>query len=226
MKVLLVHPSGLMYTEVYLRLEPLGLELVAEACRKAGHEVRLLDLQVFRHQDYESVLRTWRPDAVGFSLNYLANIPEVVDLAHLARRQLPEALVLVGGHSASFTACEILAHSRGDIDCVVKGEGEAITPKILDAWEGSRALDALPGVVTAEGEGPPPLMLKSLDDMLPARDLLDRRRKYFIGVLDPCASVEFSRGCPWNCTFCSAWTFYGRSYRKVSPDVVGENLSR
>jgi magnesium-protoporphyrin IX monomethyl ester (oxidative) cyclase len=53
MKVLLVHPNGLMYTEVYLRLEPLGLELVAEACRKAGHEVRLLDLQVFRHQHYE-----------------------------------------------------------------------------------------------------------------------------------------------------------------------------
>ena len=104
MKVLLVHPSGLMYTEVYLRLEPLGLELVAEACRKAGHEVRLLDLQVLQRQRYESVLRTWRPDAIGFSLNYLANIPEVVDLARLGRRQLPEALILVGGHSASFTA--------------------------------------------------------------------------------------------------------------------------
>ena len=29
----------------------------------------------------------------------------------------------------------------------------------------------------------------------------------FIGVLDPCASIEFSRGCPWDCSFCSAWTF-------------------
>jgi hopanoid C-3 methylase HpnR len=69
-------------------------------------------------------------------------------------------------------------------------------------------------------------MIKSLDGTLPARDLIQRRRKYFIGVLDPCASVEFSRGCPWNCTFCSAWTFYGRSYRKVSPEVVGEDLAR
>ena len=56
--------------------------------------------------------------------------------------------------------------------------------------------------------------------------MLEKRHKYYIGVLDPCASVEFSRGCPWNCTFCSAWTFYGRSYRKVSPDAVGEDLSR
>src|SRR6266851_2916030 len=226
MKVLLVHPSGLMYTEVYLRLEPLGLELVGDACRKAGHEVRLLDLQVFRHQHFESLLRAWRPDVIGFSLNYLANIPEVVDLARLARRQLPDALVLAGGHSASFTAREILAHAQGDIDCVVKGEGEEITPAILDAWAAGQSLEKLPGVVTPEGEGPPPRMIKSLDDAVPARDLLDKRRKYFIGVLDPCASVEFSRGCPWNCTFCSAWTFYGRSYRKVSAGAVGEDLAR
>jgi hypothetical protein len=31
MKLLAVHPSPLMYTRIYLRLEPLGLELVAEA---------------------------------------------------------------------------------------------------------------------------------------------------------------------------------------------------
>jgi hopanoid C-3 methylase HpnR len=226
LKVLLVHPSGLMYTQVYLRLEPLGLELVAEACRRAGHEVRLLDLQVFGHQHFNQVLRSWQPDAVGFSLNYLANIPEVIDLAALVRRLLPDALVMVGGHSASFTAREILSHSQGGIDCVVKGEGEDTAPRILEAWADGEALDSLPGVVTCSGEGPPPVMIKSLDLTLPARDLLARRRKYFIGVLDPCASVEFSRGCPWNCTFCSAWTFYGRSYRKVSPEVVGEDLAR
>jgi hopanoid C-3 methylase HpnR len=226
MKVLLVHPSGLMYTEVYLRLEPLGLERVAEACRRTGHEVRLLDLQVFRHKHYQNLLRTWQPDAVCFSLNYLANIPEVVDLARLTRELLPDTLVFAGGHSASFTAREILAHADGAIDCVVKGEGEEIAPRILDAWSDGRELGALPGVVTAAGEGPPARMIESLDDTLPARDLLHKRHKYFIGVLDPCASIEFSRGCPWNCTFCSAWTFYGRSYRKVSAEVVGEDLAR
>ena len=35
-----------MYTKIYLRLEPLGLELVAQAARNAGHHVRLIDLQV------------------------------------------------------------------------------------------------------------------------------------------------------------------------------------
>ena len=61
---------------------------------------------------------------------------------------------------------------------------------------------------------------------MPARDLLRHRRRYFIGVLDPCASIEFSRGCPWDCVFCSAWTFYGRSYRVKSPEFAVEELSR
>lgn len=52
-----------------------------------------------------------------------------------------------------------------------------------------------------------------------------RRKKYFIGVLDPCASMEFTRGCPRDCSFCSAWTFYGRSYRKISPDVAADELA-
>jgi magnesium-protoporphyrin IX monomethyl ester (oxidative) cyclase len=216
-----------MYSEIYLRLEPLGLELVAASARGAGHEVRVLDLQVARKRDFLRELEGWRPEAIGFSLNYLANLPEVVELAVAARRILPDCFLFAGGHSASFVAGEILAHAGGALDCVVRGEGEAIVPRLLSAFASGRdGLDALPGVVTARGEGPRPQLLESLDTLPPARDLLPRRKRYFIGPLDPCASVEFSRGCPWDCTFCSAWTFYGRSYRKVSPEAAAENLAR
>ena len=54
---------------------------------------------------------------------------------------------------------------------------------------------------------------------------MPHRRKYFIGLLDPSASIEFTRGCPWDCSFCSAWTFYGRSYRQRSPEMIGEELA-
>ncbi|NIO06805.1 MAG: hopanoid C-3 methylase HpnR, partial [Deltaproteobacteria bacterium] len=70
-----------MYTKIYLRLEPLGLELVAEAARRTGHDVRLLDLQVETPKDYFRMLDEWQPDVVAFSCNYLANVPEIVDLA-------------------------------------------------------------------------------------------------------------------------------------------------
>src|SRR3954451_2669405 len=133
MKVLLVHPSSLLYSEVYLRLEPLGLECVGGALKRAGHDVRLLDLQVFDHRDFDRELREFRPDAVGFSLNYLANVPEAVDLAKLAKTIVPKAFVFFGGHSISFIAEEVLLHGDGAIDAIVCGEGEVTAPKMLAA---------------------------------------------------------------------------------------------
>jgi hopanoid C-3 methylase HpnR len=216
-----------MYTEVYLRLEPLGVELAAASARRAGHDVRMLDLQTHDHADYFHLLETFKPEAVGFGVNYLANIPEVIDLAIETKRRAPGTFFYVGGHSASFTAVEIIAHAKGAIDCVIKGEAEEITPRVLEAArDGEAALRALPGVVTAGGVGPPPQLIKDLDALQPARDLLARRRKYFIGVLDPAASIEFSRGCQWDCSFCSAWTFYGRSHRRRDPRAVADELAR
>ena len=227
MRFLAVHPGPLMYTKIYLRLEPLGLELVAEAVRRAGHEVRLLDLQVESHQDYWRMLEDWQPDVVGFSCNYLANVPEIIDLAKLTKAQFPSRFVLVGGHSASFVAQEFFEHGEGAIDGVLKGEGETAIVELLQAIEDDRTQIAhVPGMVTPDRDGPPSQFVHNLDELRPARDLLRNRRKYFIGVLDPCASIEFTRGCPWDCSFCSAWTFYGRSYRPVSPEVVIDDLSR
>jgi hopanoid C-3 methylase HpnR len=225
MRVLFVHPSSLMYSEIYLRLEPLGLELVAAAARKAGHDVRLLDLQSLTHGDYYREIAEWTPEAVGYSLNYLANIPETIDLAKETRKRLPDAFLFAGGHSASFTAGEILAHCDGAMDCIVRGEGEVVITQLLETAATAGELESLPGVVTSNGSGPPPRMTESLDACQPARSLLRKRKKYFIGVLDPCASIEFARGCPWDCSFCSAWTFYGRSYRKVTPEVAADDLA-
>jgi hopanoid C-3 methylase len=164
MKLLAVHPSGLMYTRVFLRLEPLGLEMIAGAARDAGHAVKLIDLQVETHRDLDRLVRKWRPDAVCFSGNYLANIPEIIDLAKSIKAKLPECFVFVGGHSASFVAVDLLRHAEGAIDCVLKGEGEAAVATLLAAVGAGAGLNqaasgdllSVPGVVTQEGEGPPP----------------------------------------------------------------------
>jgi hypothetical protein len=59
MRLLAVHPGGLTYSNIHLRLEPLGLELVAASARQAGHEVRLIDLQVETQKDYLRLLDRW-----------------------------------------------------------------------------------------------------------------------------------------------------------------------
>ena len=111
MKILGVHPGPLMYTKIFLRLEPLGLELVAAAARAAGHEVRLIDLQVESHRDFFRLVADWRPEVIAFSCNYLANVPEIVDLAKATKQRYPDTVIVVGGHSVSFIARSILEHA-------------------------------------------------------------------------------------------------------------------
>jgi len=192
MRLLAVHPGPLMYTKIYLRLEPLGLELVAAAARKAGHQVQLIDLQAETHEDYAKLVDHWQPDVVAFSCNYLANVPEIIDLSKLTRAKRPHTFVLVGGHSASFIAQELLEHAGGAIDCVVKGEGEASVAQLLEAVEHDRrSVTQVAGVVTLDGEGPPARLVENLDELVPARDLLRHRRRYFLGTLDD--KIELNR---------------------------------
>src|SRR5499433_3947813 len=138
MKLLFVHPGPLLYTNVFLRLEPLGLELVAEAARRARHSVRLVDLQVESYADYRRMIAEWQPDVIAFSCNYLANVPEIVDVAKATKLVLPRSFICVGGHSVSFTARAVLEHGEGAIDCVLKGEGEPAIVKLLEAVMGDR----------------------------------------------------------------------------------------
>src|SRR5262245_39032419 len=133
MKLLAVHPSCLMYSKIYLRLEPLGLELVAAAARQAGHSVRLIDLQCEPQENFARLIKSWRPDVIAFSVNYLANVPEVIDLARAARKLLPETFISIGGHSVSFIPGEILRHADGAVDCVLVGEGETAITGLLEA---------------------------------------------------------------------------------------------
>ena len=106
-------------------------------------------------RSYLRSLLDWKPEAVGFSLNYLANVPEVVDLTLETKRRVPGSFVFVGGHTASFISRELLACSEGAIDCVVRGEGESTAPRLLQEVPDGR-LDQVPGTVSARGSGPAP----------------------------------------------------------------------
>src|SRR5262249_61355031 len=117
MRVLFVHPSPLIFSEIYLRLEPLGLETVAAAAQAAGHDVRLIDLQVSPPHAFGEMLARWKPEAIGFSLNYLANVPEGIDLSREAKRALPGVHVFVGAPRPSFVADDLPARAARAVTC-------------------------------------------------------------------------------------------------------------
>ena len=163
----------------------------------------------------------WRPDAVAFGVNYLANIPEVIDLAKA------DAPAAARARSSSWAATaprsrRARSSSTPPARSTASSRARARRSSPRAAGGGARrsrrACTRCPGVVTRAGEGPPPELVQR-----PRRAPAGARSAAATGASTssacsiPAASIEFTRGCPWDCSFCSAWTFYGRSYRRASP---------
>ena len=134
MKFLAVHPSALMYTRIFLRLEPLGLELVAAAARRAGHDVRLIDLQV---ETARTISPTAGELAAGRGL-LLGQLSGQRARDRRSRQRPPRRCCPTASSSSAATArpssrAICCAHAEGAIDCVLKGEGEASVAALLEA---------------------------------------------------------------------------------------------
>jgi len=103
--------------------------------------------------------------------------------------------------------------------------GETAITSLLDALAKDRAnLREVPGCVTLDHRGPPPTFVKSLDDLLPARDIVRHRRNYS-SQLDRLLPSN-SAGLSMDCVFWQCVDVYGRNYRVKTPERAVEELAR
>jgi radical SAM superfamily enzyme YgiQ (UPF0313 family) len=138
-----------------------------------------------------------RPDLVGITA-FTSQAPRAYQIAeHFRALGVP---VVMGGIHATMCMEEVLHR----VDSVVSKEAETIWPRVLkDAQAGTLARHYEGGHVAVE-------------DLVPARqDLLPEG--YAFGT------IQTTRGCPLNCSFCSVTAFNGAQYRqRPVEDVVRE----
>ena len=94
-----------------------------------------------------------------------------------------------------------------EADALVLGEAETNVPVWLKAWE-----QGTPGGVF-QGAGAPDVTTSPV----PRFDLA-RLKDYM------CVSIQFSRGCPFHCEFCSITELFGRTPRTKTPEQVCREL--
>ncbi len=177
------------------------------------------------------------PDLIGMTA-FTPWMPDIVRAARIARQAAPQAVIALGGPHVTFTAAETLA-TVPEVDIVARGEGEAIIVPLARAVEAGRGLEAVPGITfrrdAAEGGTPteygvdifetplpPPVDPRTLP--LPAFHLLAMDRYYFASLGGTFATLLASRGCPFHCTFCSEWPFWGGGWRPYDPEQVVEQI--
>lgn len=192
------------------RFPPLGLLYLAGALRKAGHkQVRVMDMPA-RDISYDSLsadLGRETPDIVGITA-ITHNLVEVLCAAECVKKASPNTHVCIGGpHVGAFPAQTIALQP---VDSTVWGEGEEVFPLLVQALANGTTPDGLPGVswknngISRIAAGAAPL-IENLDSLaMPARDLLNSSDYFYVlGRRATFTTIMSSRGCPYNCVFCS-----------------------
>ncbi len=234
MKVLFINPTQRRLLQANLpgpiekvrgKNQPIGLLYAAAAARRApGVEVRVIDAHA-ENLDMlalEKKAAAFAPDVVGLTCISF-NLPDVMDCVAAVKKAAPNAQVLIGGLQPYLYPKETL--SLPGVDGVFIGEAEKSFAAYLDNSGDPRALKKIPGLmIKCEGEivntGPAPLEM-NLDELpAPAFDMLIPDL-YSSVITDarPTVNLITSRGCPFQCAFCSR-SATGKKFRFHSPERV------
>ncbi|OAT83609.1 B12-binding domain-containing radical SAM protein [Desulfotomaculum copahuensis] len=211
-KVLLVQPPEPKNMPLPVTL-PLGLCCVAAYLEDVA-EVRIISATLDSAADVVERVRSFQPDLVGITNNYTLVTDMNIALAGRIK-ELGDIPVVFGGPGAQFLRRYIL--NSGVVDMVVRGEGELTIRELVRKGtpEGVAGL-----TYRRDGQiidNPPRELIADLDGKRrPAYHLVDG-----IPAVHP---VESSRGCLFDCDFCVANQFYGRTYRAMSPARLAEQV--
>ena len=228
---------------------PLGLAYIAGALVRAGHEVSVLDAFIAgldNRMAYgpivatglanEEVVARVRPDVevIGISIMFTVDWLLVADLCERLRRRFPRAVIVLGGEHVTAMPAFCLKTSAADVG--VLGEGEQTVVELVAALaSGERSrLAGVAGLCFRDGDEvvitAPRSRIADLDGIArPAWELFDlpayHRNKISTcgyrrdGLMVP---ILASRGCPYECTFCTAPAMWGRWKARSPRDVVDE----
>jgi len=199
---------------------PLGLAYIAAVLLENGFSVSAVDMNV-PFIDFEYVrkkIEREEPIIVGISACTEA-YSNALRIAKIAKEVNSEIVTVVGGPHVTFTPIDTLRNK--EIDIVVRGEGEITMLELANHFiKGTPPIEKIRGIsYKAEGDiiytNPDRPFIHDLDRLpFPARHLFPLRFYQFPG------NISTSRGCPYNCIFCSASAMWGRKYRTRTPKNV------
>ena len=222
----------------------LGLGYIAANLEKAGNVVTIIDALALgwerrrrikenglflRGLSIDEILKRLPNDVefVGIAGQFITSKKVVIYIASLIKNKFPKVLTVIGGISPSINPFDFI--DDVSVDFVVQGPGEIAMVELVSG----KCLSEIKGLVFKNKEGVSDNIQGEIPDDLdslpfPARYLLPMEKYLALsgrGRSDlRTASLLTSRGCPFDCTFCSVHHIFGYKWRSRSPKNIIEEI--
>jgi radical SAM superfamily enzyme YgiQ (UPF0313 family) len=203
-------------------LPRLGSILLATIMRDKGYDVESLYME-----SREILSRNIQTDLVAMSTITATASNAYLIADEFRARGIP---VVFGGPHVSFLPEEALEHG----DYCIAGEGEIGLPLLVEALDAGTGFAEVPGLVWKDAGmvriNPQAQPIDDLDSLpFPDFSLLKMKpgtRLGGVGFGRTTVPMQTSRGCPFDCTFCSVTGMFGRRYRHRSTASIVAELGR
>lgn len=226
--VVLVDPRGWQGAVNGYRPSPnIGIAYLVPVLRRQGHEVAVIDLnnEAIDDDSILNLIANLNANVVGISAK-TATMQDSRSLAQKIKAHLPFATVILGGPHTKFAYKQLVAEPCFDI--VFVGEAEKSLPLLCDLLATNESADELPGVFTRASLQRKNSINRALIngneldhlpfpefDLFPQNVRMQLRKGY---------QLLTSRGCIYNCTYCSVPQISGKIFRKRSIANLIEEL--
>ena len=214
-------------------LPPLGVAYIAAMLEKDDHEVKIIDgpawATVFGYDfsDLKNDIKNFNPDVVGVSAS-TSQIEHAKKTIALVKSINKDCVVILGGTLISADPKALLGFP--DVDFGVYGEADLTFSEILKVVEKKQPVEGMEGVIWRDNGDVKFLKPKVIIDLdqvpMPARHLL-KMEIYRPSPANfrriPATTIMTSRGCPYQCIFCSRPT-EGTAFRAHSAERVVDEI--
>ncbi len=207
---------------------PVALISIAAPLLNAGYEVEIVDSTV--EEDYlgEVMARMDGALCLGISLITGPMIEEAVEVGAAVKERYPDIPIVLGGWHPSILPEQSLEPSF--VDVVVLRQGEITMLELADRFRDGASLEDVSGILWKDNgtlqRNAPRMYPKvaELPSRIPGYDLIDYDRyERHTGLR--WLMYTTSHGCPYNCSYCSNASVYGRNLDLLPVDQVVDEIT-
>ena len=232
-------PLSLMYIAAVLEENSIPVKIFDSLISEATEIIKYPKYTYHGVPDYylKRIIDKEKPNVVGITNPFTSQIESTIKVARLVKEINSNIFIVVGGPHFAVLGKQFLEENN-DVDVAIAGEGEIAMLELVKALKNKKSYNNIKGLIFRSKDSQNNIEIKNnylepiknLDDLpLPAYHLVDVERYFHFlekglssrpNKYKNSISMITSRGCPYNCIFCSIHLHMGKLWRAHSADYV------